>query len=271
MNAWSNIENSTGDPEITRINNLEKKLGKLPDNVKKVRELITRFEVCHFKYQQHLEKIKDSITGLKPKIDTDRIGINHIKNGENVLNTDTTGRSHTGQQYVWAIKAWLGDIDTTGIPDKYDKKSGERIHEWLGNKNPDKKRLTRLLLARLTWDWQSYEKLIRDDELKELELQVCKMDICHYAFPGNLEKLLKGIGQLKAVDENEFEGCGSYNSDIRFWLKKEFLDVNENLKSLADNKTNNKDDLIRIWLLACLAKTIKENINIPMQVFNLEI
>lgn len=271
MNAWSNIEISPGDPEIAKINTLEKKLGKLPDNVKKVRELITRFEVCHFKYQLHLKKIRDSIIDLKPKVDTDKIGINHIKNGESVLNKDITGKSYTGLQYVWAIKTWLGDNSATGISDKYDKKLGNRIHKWLGNKNPDKTRLTRLLLARLTWDWQPYEKLRQGGELKDLEFQVCKMDICHYAFPKNLEKLLKGIGQLKAIDEKEFEGCGSYNSYIKSWLEKEFLDVNENLKSLINNKIANKDDLMRIWLTACLAKTMKVNINISMPVTELEI
>lgn len=54
MDAWSNIQISPQDPEIVKINNLERTLGELPENVKKIRGLITRFEVCHFKYQQHL-------------------------------------------------------------------------------------------------------------------------------------------------------------------------------------------------------------------------
>jgi len=58
MKAWSNIQISPEDPEIIEINNLEKNLGKLSDKVCQIRELITRFEVCHFKYQQHLRKIK---------------------------------------------------------------------------------------------------------------------------------------------------------------------------------------------------------------------
>jgi hypothetical protein len=64
MKAWSNIQISPQDPEIVKINNLEKKLGELPDKVYKIRELISRFEVCHFKYQQHLRKIKGSIIDL---------------------------------------------------------------------------------------------------------------------------------------------------------------------------------------------------------------
>ena len=66
MKAWSNIQISPQNQEIVKINNLEKKLGELPDKVYKTRELITRFEVCHFKYQQHLRKIKDSMIDLEP-------------------------------------------------------------------------------------------------------------------------------------------------------------------------------------------------------------
>jgi hypothetical protein len=81
----------------------KKKYIILPDKVKIIRELITRFEVCHFKYQQHLKKIKDSIIDLKPSVDTSKIVINHIQHGESVLKKDSTGRSFTGQQYVWAL------------------------------------------------------------------------------------------------------------------------------------------------------------------------
>ena len=270
MKAWLNIQISSQDPEIIKINNLEKELGQLPDNVNKIRELITRFEVCHFKYQQHLRKIKDSIITLEPNVDTNKIGINHIQYGESVLNKDTTGRSLIGQQYVWAIREWLNDNSKNEISDIYDKKLGQQIQEWLGNKNPDKTRLVKLLLARLTWDWESYEKLQRSGELKEIELQACKIDICHYAFPKNLNLLLEGIGQMKAVEEREFEGCGSYNTNIKACLKKEFLDLNDTIKSLKNKSKQNKNDLIKVWLAACLAKTIKENINISIPITNIE-
>jgi hypothetical protein len=79
----------------------------LPDKVTRIREHITRFEVCHFKYQHHLKKIKDSINDLETNVDTAKIGINHIQHGEKVLNKDTTGKSQIGIQYVWALNAWL--------------------------------------------------------------------------------------------------------------------------------------------------------------------
>jgi len=270
MNTWSNIQISLQDTEIIKINNLEKRLGELPDKVNRIRELITRFEVCHFKYQQHLKKIKDSITELTPTVDTTKIGINHIQHGENVLNRDTTGKSLVGQQYVWALKEWLNDNAKSEISDNYDKKLGQQIQKWLGNKNSDKIRLVRLLLARLSWDWTSYEKLQHGGKFKDIEFQASRLDICHYAFPKNLDLLLEGIGQMKAIEEKRFEGCGSYNTEIKAYLEKEFLDLNDTLKSLQINNGLNTNDLIKTWLVACLAKTIKENINISIPIIEIE-
>ncbi len=261
MKAWSNIQISPQDPEIVKINNLEKKLGGVPDKVSKIRELITRFEVCHFKYQQHLRKIKDSISNLEPNVVSTKIGINHIHNGESIWKKDSTGKSLIGQQYVWVIKEWLNDNPPNEIPDNYDKKLGQQIRKWLGDKNPDKTQLVRLLLARLTWDWKSYEELQHGGELKDIELQACKIDICHYAFPKNLDLLLKGIGQMKAVKEKEFEGCSSYNDNIKAYLEKEFIGLNDMLRSLINTRESEKKDLVKAWLVACLTKTIKENIN----------
>jgi len=270
MKAWSNIQISPQDPEIVKINNSEKKLGKLPDKVLKIRELITRFEVCHFKYQQHLGNIKNSIIDLEPNVDTTVIGINHIQHGENVLIKDTTGKSLIGQQYVWAIKEWLDDNLKNEISDIYDRKKGQKIRKWLGEKNPEKIRIVKLLIARLTWDWNSYEKLLHGGEFEEIEFQACRMDICHYAFPKNLDLLLQGIGQMKPVKDKEFEGCGSFDANIKAYLEKEFLDLNNALISLKTKNGSNKKDIIRAWLIACLAKTIKESINIAIPITDIE-
>lgn len=270
MNGWSNIQISPQDSEIIKINNLEKRLGELPDKVNKIRELITRFEVCHFKYQIHLKKIKDSITELTPIVDMTKIGTNHIQHGENVLNRDATGKSLIGQQYVWALKEWLNDNAKNEISDKYDNKHGQQIQKWLGDKNPDKIRLVKLLLARLTWDWKSHEELQHAGKFEDIELQVSRVDICHYAFPKNIDLLLEGIGQMEAVEEKRFEGCGSYNTEIKAYLEKEFLDLNDTLKPFQVNNGLNETDLIKTWLFACLAKTIKENINLSIPITALE-
>lgn len=270
MNSWSNIQVPAPDSEIIKINDLEKKLGELPDKVLRIRELITRFEVCHFKYKQHLEKIKHSIAELIPDVDTTKIGTNHIQHGENVLNTDTTGKSFIGQQYIWALKEWLNDNSKKEVSDKYDKKKGQQIRKWLDDKNPDKIRLVKLLLARLTWNWTSYEKIQHGGEFKDIEFQAGRMDICHYAFPNNLDLLVKGIGQMKAVEEKIFEGCGSFNAEIKAYLEKEFLDINNTLRSFQISNDLSKKDLIKTWLMLCLAKTIKENLKLSITINGIE-
>jgi hypothetical protein len=267
MKAWSNIIISTEDPEIIEINNLEKNLGKLSDKVCQIRELITRFEACHFKYQQHLRKIKDSIINLKPVTDPSKIGINHIQHGEDAWKNDVTGRSLNGQQYLWAIRRWLGEDTLEKIPDHYNKKLGQQIQKWLGEKNPDKTRLVRLLIARLTWDWKPYEELQHGGKYKDLEYQICRMDICHYAFPENLNLLLKGIGEMRPVDK--FEGCGSFDNNIKSYIENKFSILNDMIKSITEAGKSNKNKLTKVWLLACLAKTIKEQVNLKEPVAEL--
>ena len=260
MNAWSNIQISTEDNEINKINNIEKKLGKIPDKIYQIRELITRFEVCHFKYRQHLEKIKNSIVNLEPIVDPVTIGINHIKSGKDAWENDKTGRSIIGQQYVYMIRKWLGNCKGEKTPEYYDNKLDRKIEKWLGEKNQEKEKLVRLLLARLMWDWKLYEELQNKGKHKELELQVCSMDICHYVFPENLDLLLQGLGEMKPVEK--FEGCGSFNTNIKNFIEKEFSILNEQLKHLLNDGKSNKNTPIKVWLFASLAKTIKEQVNL---------
>ncbi len=109
MSVWSNIEILPQDAEIVEIDKLEETLGKIKKNVQKIRELITRFEVCHYKYQQHFRHIKDSILRLRPNVEPTQIGANHISKDKDVLDNDKTGRSILGQQYVNSLMKWLGD------------------------------------------------------------------------------------------------------------------------------------------------------------------
>lgn len=260
MEAWSNIEVSAHDPEIIQINHLEKKLGKLPEKVRIIRELITRFEVCHFKYQHHISKIKDSISNLEPATDPSEIGITHIQNGVDAWKKDKTGRSKTGQQYLWAIEKWLDNDPQKENHAHYNQKLGAEIKNWLGDKNPDKTRLVSLLLARLKWDWKAYKELQHGGDLEELELQICRMDICHYAFPANLDLVIQAIGEMKPV--KDFEGCGSFNATIRELIENEISSLRAMLQSLIDRSQSDKNELIKAWLLTCLIKTIKEQVGL---------
>lgn len=260
MHAWSNIEISTQDPEIIEIDQLEEKLGIIPDDVYKIRELITRYEVCHFKSRQHIEKIKDSIENLKPEVVPATIGINHIKEGENAWKNDASGKSLMGQQYIWAIKIWLGELPFQEKLENHDADLEQNVQQWLGAKNEDKLRLVRLLLARLCWHWKSLEELQCAGEYKDLESQIIRVDICHYDFPSNLYKLLHGIGKMKPVEN--FNGCGSFNKNIREQVARELTELNKLLKSHNIKDGSKQNDQIKAWLTACMIKTLKEQIGL---------
>jgi len=259
MNAWANIEISPQNSEIIEIDKLEATLGKISENVQKIRELITRFEVCHFKYQQHFKHIKASILNLKPNVKPTQIGANHISKGKDVVNNDKTGRSILGQQYVNSLMKWLGDCSQENS-DYFNNKLNQRITIWLGDKNPDKEKLVRLLIARLIWDWKAYEEYQQRGEYKELEFQTCRMDICHYAFPEHLNLLVQGIGRMEPI--NNFEGCGSFNTEIKTFVEKQFSILYDYLKSNSNKKKSEHKEMIKLWLIACLAKTLKEQVGL---------
>lgn len=257
MSAWSNIEISFQDPEILRIDQIEKDLGQLPAQIQQVRELITRFEVCHFKTKQHYKNIKNSIDTLQPSIDPCRIGENHIHKGEDAWQKDGTGRSQVGQQYLRALKGWLSE-NSQG--EKQDERLGLQVAKWLGDKLPEKEKLVRLLIARLTWDWQSLGELQKGGEFEQIENQVCRMDICHYAFPKHLDHLIQGIGSMQPVED--FNGCGTYEPSIKVFLNEELAKLCDWLKTNVqkNHTTEDKEKLTQIWLFACLAKTVKEQL-----------
>ncbi|MEJ2616878.1 MAG: hypothetical protein P8Z35_18130, partial [Ignavibacteriaceae bacterium] len=250
---------------IIEIDEYEKTLGKISTKVLKIRELITRFEVCHFKYQQHIINIKDSIVNLKPTKEPSIIGMNHISKGKDTWKGDKTGRSFLGQQYVNVLRNWLSIHSQEKILDYYGKELSQPIKKLLGDKNSDKERLVRLLVARLTWDWKSFEEYQQEGKYKELEDQVCRMDICHYAFPEHLDFILKGIGKMEPI--KNFEGCGTFTADIEKYINEQFSILCKYLKSKNRGKMNlDKNELIRIWLSACLAKTMKEQVKLKKSV-----
>mgnify|MGYP001829065583 CR=1 FL=1 len=259
MNPWSNIEIPSDDPEIILIDKFEASLGKIPQHAYQIRKLISGFEVCHFKYDQHISYIRDSITNLKPNIVLEDIGKNHLRHGTQVVKKDKSGRSLSGHIYVQILTKWLDDKEEEDDLIKNEEML-MKITKWLGQKEPEKERLLRLLIARLKWDWESYEKLLKDNSNKELENQVCRMDICHYNFPKIIDSILIAIGRLKPVDI--FEGCGSYNSELQSVINDEFILLNEKIKSILSKKESDNELMIKTWLMFCLAKTLKEQVGL---------
>jgi hypothetical protein len=254
MDAWSNIEVSPDDREILSIEHRERTLGSMSEEIYKIRELITRFEVCHFKYQKHYRYIIKSITELKPAVDTDSIGANHLRHGEKAPENDTTGRSRVGRQYIAALCFWLEQTD--GLPDDSQNEMNRLVALWLGERNAVKKKLVNMLLDRLLYRLEGYNYC----KMTELEYQVMRTDICCYAFPRNIEKTIRAIGKLSPVET--FDGCGTTNAEIKLFAGRRLKELCQWLK---EDGTDNavmlgKKNPVRIWLTACLAKTIKEQI-----------
>jgi len=135
-----------------------------------------------------------------------------------------------------------------------------RIDAWLGDRSDAKDRLVRMLLARLLW--QSVEEYRSGGELGGLELQIEATDICNYAFPRNLERLLQGIGKLESVQE--FDGCGTCDSGMRSFVSKEFSRLCEWLRmdDPSDDIGLGRKEPMRVWLVACLTKTLKMGIHL---------
>ena len=261
MSYWSNIEISHRDPEIIEIDKFEQGLGELSEDAKKIRELIRRFEICHFKYKEHLKHVSQSIQDLCPKIEPTNIGVNHVSKGKEAFKNDKTGRSILGQRYIGSLMAWLGDYPLEN-PEYFASELNQKITKWLGKKDKNKERIVRLLIARLMWDWGSYKQYQKGGEYKELEFQVCRMDICHYAFPKHLDLVIQGIGQMEAVDN--FEGCGSYNSEARNYAEEQFLMHRDYLESRANKNNSEKYERIKIWLIASLAKTLQQQAGLKL-------
>jgi len=264
MSAWSNIEVLPSDEEIVAIDHMEQSLGSIPKPVNQIRELITRFESCHFKYQQHYRHIMESIARLHPVVVLSKIGSNHPHNGANAWKNDTTGRSRIGQQYIEALQFWIDEDSSSnvGVPEQEALELKQRVNVWLGYRSEEKVGLVRMLLARLLWLWQPMEEYRRGDKLSDLEYQVERTDICNYAFPQNIKRLIQAIGKLKPVEA--FDGCGTFTVETRSFISEEFSKLCEWLKvdSLGNDLGLGEKEPMKVWLVACLAKTLKESVHL---------
>lgn len=252
--AWCNIVVAPNDGEVAAIDRMKRDLGTIPKEVMKVRELITRFEACHFKYKQHYHHILESIAALHPVVDVERIGAFHIRHDGDAWKEDTTGRSKIGIRYISALRSWLGEdrSDDVGVRHRVDAALGERSDE--------KERLVRLLLDRLLD--RNLEDHFSGGMPSGLKLQALSTDICHYAFPQNLEQLLEGIGRLKPV--SDYEGCGSVNDEVTSFMRTEVDKLSVWLASddLDEDLGLGDRTPVKAWLVACLAKTLKQHVQL---------
>ena len=266
MNYWINIEISKDDGEVAFIDNLEKQLGDIPDPVIKVRQLITRFEACHFKYQAHARHILESIANLHTRIDPSRIGSTHPGSRKDPWSKDKYGRSLAAYRYLVTLQHWLGiEREDEPLNDEEFFTVKRQVKELLGERDELKEKLVKILTQRL--QWQDVEKFSAGDKINTLQYQIERTDICHQDFPGNLILVIKGIGKKEPLEG--FRGCGHYSDEITEYLSTYFdelcswLEGNEKSLSFTLGERNN----LKAWLVACFAKTIKEQLGIDKKIF----
>lgn len=101
---WSNLSASPHDGETADIDRLEGEVGDISEGAREVRQLITRFEPCHFKCVRHLDQILRSIDALEPAAEPEQIGASHPRHGPAASEADPSGRSRIGQRYLAGMR-----------------------------------------------------------------------------------------------------------------------------------------------------------------------
>lgn len=255
--SWANVVLPDGDPEAAHIDEMERRAAPLPAVATVIRELITRFEICHFKADRHVRRIIDAIGTMRLDLAPALIGQAHPRRGETAWRNDPTGRSRRGQEFIWALQLWLteapySDDDPRGIP----RPLIEQVNRALGDRDASKLRLVSALLARLVLN-PDREPL--PPKLAAFWEQVEATDICHYSFPANLQGMIEAIGRLEPVQN--FVGCGSCDAERRSMAQERFDELCAWLRGepgKLDAQLGNRSP-VKAWLVACLAKTLKEH------------
>jgi hypothetical protein len=116
---------------------------------------------------------------------------------ETALRKDKTGRYILGQQYVWALINWLADYPPLNLSGFSTNEIYTNTSNWLGNKSPQKEKLVRIVVAKLTHDWKSLKKFNHTSENKRLSCFAYSMEIWNITFPEKLDLLLKDIGKIE--------------------------------------------------------------------------
>jgi hypothetical protein len=274
---WSNLSASPHDDETDTIDRLEGELGEISESARGVRHLITRFEACHFKCLRHLEQILHSIDALEAAAAPEQIGAAHPRHGPSASEGDPSGRSTVGRHYIDSMRHWLGEGGEGAEPPEPDAAGeldretegeerrtegdlagdlGGRVHGLLGESDPTKEKLVRRLIDRLLWRFE--ERVEGWEQECELDEQIDRTDICHSSFPRNLETVLSGIGKLKP--DPDFSGCGSVDDETAAELRSRYEAM---CAWIAGDSTLAAGlpvgpEPTKAWLVACLAKTIKE-------------
>jgi hypothetical protein len=175
------------------------------------------------------------------------------------MRKDKAARSLLGQYYLWALVNWLADYPRLNITEHFNNETYRNVSGWLGNKSPEKEKLVRIIVAKLTYDWKSLKKFNQGSVNKGLAYFANSVDIWQYAFPKMLDKLLQDIGRIefKMYDPYEKPDIGKHeitNIENEFSIICKWI----RLGNVSMCGSANINDLIKIWLIASITKTLKD-------------
>jgi hypothetical protein len=228
-----------------------------------IQDLIARFENCQILYQQYLYDRKETDeTCLVPGEVSSSVS-NSAKSRIYEWRNDKTGRSFLGQQYLWALLNWLTGYPEWHLSGGLNIEFSRYLTGSLGVQNPEKKRIVRLLLAQITSDRKAYKKLHHGIQNRKLEYLAGTVDIYNFAFPHNLDPLIRKIGEINPPQvyiEHDV------SNDIRIDVEQEFLNLYKIFNSTPAyfiHSQLNNSQIIRLWLFTRLTKTYHGQSDLP--------
>lgn len=264
--VWQNVVLAENDPQVDWIRELEARARPIPEVAWAIRELITRLEVCHFKWERHVERIVAAIREMQLPLDPRTIGRAHPRCGPEAWRLDPTGRSRRAQEYIRSLEAWLAGVEKPSNPRNLTDRPtwGDTrpwVNEALGLPNPRKIRMVEALVDRLVLR-EGREPL--PPEYGAFGEQIERTDICLDEFPRNLERMITAIGRQQPVED--FIGCGSFDETRRAQVRGHYLTLVHWLagrETKPPSLTLGTGTPVRIWLVASLAKTLKAMVSLP--------
>ena len=182
-------------------------------------DVISKFETGQF--QQINKNTIKLISVSGPGSDYNKHEPGFIPKGKNSQRKDKAGRILLGQQYVWALVNWLADYPALNLQGHSNNEIFINISTWLGNRSPQKEKLVRIIVAKLTHDWRSLKRFNHGSKNKGLAHFAYSMEIWNYTFPKMLNIVLQEIGTMEA-ESNDPDGSYISDKDEKTNIEKEF-------------------------------------------------
>ena len=249
--CWVNCA-LTADSEIEAIDEMEDALGEVPEGVRRVRALISSFELCHHDAAHRIDNLLDAIDAL----DTDK-----------GFGMRPPGRVHPSEQ-VWRVA--IARVEARAV-------SADSLGEWQLERVIEKIRSVLDPTESYTWlllhddggyrdtcpevylsdeeHWLATARtMLHDPEELSLALAIDMLWPCHWRFEANLQIVLDAIdGELHP--KAPFTACGR-NIEMTP-LRRRVEQTCARLRNIGEPGS------ARRWLAASLEKTLRLQLSPP--------